>query len=71
MRIRYIDKRTGTVDVHDAGRDMSYRLFAGQFTVSYAIERKNSTGRKVRMHRTLNAQSKKAAEIRAILESSE
>lgn len=67
MNIRQIDKRIGLVAVNEGGRDKDYRFYAGQFTVSYTIDRKNAYGRKVRMHRTLDPNGTKAEAIRAIL----
>ena len=68
MNIRLIDKRIGLVAVHDNGRDLDYRFYLGQFTVSYGTDRKKKDGRKMRMHRTLDPNSAKAAEIKAILD---
>lgn len=68
MRVRYIDRSTGLVEVNNAGRDLSYRLHFGVFSVSYTTNRKDKNGRKVRMHRILDAHGHKAAEIKKILE---
>ena len=68
MQIRRLDKRIGLVSVNENGKDKDYRLFAGSFTVSYAIDRKNADGRKVRMSRKLDPLGAKAAEIRKLLD---
>ncbi len=68
MEVRSIWKPNGEVAVRENGKDKTYYWRGGIFSVSYWLDRKNKAGRKVRMHRTLDATSAKATAIRKLLE---
>jgi hypothetical protein len=68
MEIRSVHKANGEVAVRENGKDKTYYLRGSHFSVYYSTGRKNKSGRRVMMTRTLDPNGAKASAIRKILE---